>query len=116
MRIAEQARAGIAVELLQLQRRRVRVVAQREERLAAKEAAPAGNREGHDNAISLFQVLTLAANLDDFAHELVAENVALLHRRDVAIVEVQVRTTDGRSSDADNRIARIEYLGIGHVQ
>ena len=33
-----------------------------------------------------FSVLHLRADLDDLAHELVAEDVARLHRRDVAVV------------------------------
>jgi hypothetical protein len=46
------------------------------------------------------EVLDAAAGLDDLAHELVAEDVALLHRRDVAVVEVQVRAADRRRGDA----------------
>ena len=41
-----------------------------------------------------FRLLTVAADLDDLAHELVAEDVAALHGRDEAVVEVQVGAAD----------------------
>jgi hypothetical protein len=43
--------------------------------------------------------LLTPALLDDLAHELVAEDVAALHRRDEAVVEVQVRAADRRAGD-----------------
>jgi hypothetical protein len=54
----------------------------------------------------------LGADLDHFAHELMAEDVAGLHRRNVAVVEVEVRAADRSRGDLDDRIARIEDLGI----
>src|SRR5262245_9065800 len=76
----------------------------------------AGDRERDDNTITFFQCLAFAASFNDHAHKLVAEDVAFLHCRDVAIVEMQIGTTDGRGCDADNRVTRIEYLRIRHVQ
>ena len=54
------------------------------------------------------------ADLDDFAHELVAEHVALLHRRDIAVVDVQVGSADRRRRHLDDRVARIEDDRIGN--
>ena len=78
-------------------------------------AVAAGDRERHDHAVADLQVLDLRADLDDLAHELVAEDVALLHRRDEAVVEVQVRAADRRRGDPDDRVARVQDLRVGHV-
>src|SRR5690606_4379678 len=48
------------------------------------------------------------------------EDVAWLHRRDIAIVEVQIRSADCGRGDAHDRIARVEDLGsvngfVAHV-
>ena len=59
-----------------------------------------------------FFSVDFGADLDHLAHELVAEDVARLHRRDVAVVEVQVRAADRGRGDLDDRVARIDDLGI----
>ena len=53
-------------------------------------------------------------DLDDLAHELMAENVALFHRRDVAAVDVQVRAADGGRGDFDDGVAWIQDRRIGN--
>src|SRR5579872_2912790 len=44
-----------------------------------------------------------------------AENVSFLHHRDVSIVNVEVRTANRRGSDANDGVARIQYLRFWHV-
>ena len=90
VRVAEQARARKAVDLLLHPGVRVGVVARREQAAPAEEAVAAGDGERHDHAVADLQVRHRLADLDHLAHELVAEDVALLHRRDEAVVEVQV--------------------------
>ena len=58
--------------------------------LVAEEASAAGYGEGHDDAITHGQTCIVLADVDQYAHTLVPKDVALLHGRDVAIVEVQV--------------------------
>ncbi len=55
-----------------------------------KETFAAGNREGHDDAISDLEIFHTLPDFDHFAHRFVAKNVALLHRWHVAIKQVQV--------------------------
>jgi hypothetical protein len=61
-----------------------------------------------------FRKVEPGPGLDDLAHELVAQDVALHHRGDEAVIEVQVRTADGGRGDLDDRIAGIDDLGVGH--
>ena len=114
VRVAEQARRGIAVELLRHPGIRVRVVAERPELLLAEVAAAARDGERHHDAIADLQSRVVLADLDDLAHELMAEHVALLHRRDVAVVDVQVGSADRRRRDLDDRVARIQDDRVGH--
>src|ERR671927_538511 len=64
---------------------------------------------------SILMAADFLAGLDDLAHELVPEDVALLHRRDVAVVEVQVRPADRRRGDLHDRVAVVEDLRIRDV-
>src|SRR5262249_5596098 len=59
-------------------------------------------------AVADLQVLDRAAELHDLAHELVAEDVAALHRRHEAVVEVEIRAADRRRGDPHDRVARVE--------
>ena len=68
---------------------------------------------GHDDAVALLQLLDVLADLDDHAHRLVAEDVARLHRRHVAVVEVQVGAADAGGRDLDDRVARVLDLRVG---
>ena len=51
--------------------------------------------------------LTLAPDLHHLAHGLVAEDVATLHGRHVAVQQVEVRTADGGAGDPDDGVARL---------
>ena len=72
---------------------------------AALVAAAAGDREGDDHPVARLDLLDRLAGLDDLAHEFMAEDVARLHRRDEAVVEVQVGAADRRRGDPDDRVA-----------
>ena len=62
-----------------------------------------------------FRFLHVRPDLDDLAHELVAEDVALLHRRDEAVVEVQVGAADRRRGDLHDGVAPVQDLRVGHL-
>jgi hypothetical protein len=79
-----------------------------------KKHAP-GDRERHHHPVALGQVADPTAELDDLAHELVAQDVAGAHRRDQAVPEMQVGAADGRGRHADDGISRIEDLGVRDV-
>ena len=115
MRVAEDARGRVTEHLLRHARVRVGVLAQRVQLVLAVPAVAAGDRERHDDAIADLQVRDAAADLDDLAHELVPEDVALLHRRDVAVVEMQIRPADRRRGDLHDRVTVVEDLGVGDV-
>src|SRR5262249_3619993 len=91
---------------------RIAVVAQRPELLTAKPALAASDGEGDHDAVALAKLAHLRADLDDLAHEFVAEDIPLLHGRNVAVVEMQIGAADGGRRDPQDRIARVENLGV----
>src|SRR6185436_13375670 len=50
-----------------------------------------------------------------FAHELMTEDVAFHHRRNVAVVQMQVGTADRGRSYFDDGVARVENLRLRHI-
>src|SRR5262249_54444413 len=92
----------------------VRVVAERPQLLLAEVTPAAGDRERHYHAVTDLQLRVLLPDLDDFAHELVAEDVARLHGRDVAVVQMEVGTGHGGRPDPYDRVARVQDLRIGN--
>ena len=54
------------------------------------------------------------ADLDDLAHEFVAEHVAGLHGRHLAVHQVEVRAADGAGRHLDDDVAGILDLRIGN--
>jgi len=54
------------------------------------------------------------ADLDHFAHELVAEHVAAFHAEHLPVHEVQVRAADRATAHLEDDVARILDLQIGH--
>src|SRR5690606_17855683 len=79
------------------------------------EAIPARDREWNHHPITHGQIAYAWADFHHFAHELVAENVAPIHRRHVAVVKVQVRAANRRRRHLHDRIARIEDVRIWHI-
>ena len=110
VRIAERPRCRMPQCLLGQGGVRIRVLAERPVVVPALPAVAAGNRERHDDAVADLEVLDRAPDLHHLAHELVAEDVALLHWLDEAVVEVQVRAADRGGGDADDRVALIQDL------
>jgi hypothetical protein len=113
--VAEQARGGVAVHLLGDPGVGVRVVAEREELVLAEPAAPARDAEGHDDLVADGEVLHVGAQLHHLAHELVAEDVALLHGGDEAVVEMEVRAADRRRGDLQDRVPGVEDFRVRDV-
>ena len=60
------------------------------------------------------QILDSAADLDDLTHIFVAEDIAWLHGRNVAIIQMQIGAADRRCRDLDDGITRVEDFWIGH--
>lgn len=58
--------------------------------------------------VALLQLLDARANLVDHAHKLVAEDVALLERDNLAVVQVEVGPADGRAGHLEHDI-----VGLG---
>src|SRR4029079_663436 len=106
-------RCGIAVELLGHPRIRIRVVAERPELLLAEIAVATRDGEGDDDAVADLETGVVFADFDDFAHELVTEDVALLHRRDESVRAMQIGAANRSRRDLDNGVARIQDLWIG---
>jgi hypothetical protein len=66
----------------------------------------------HDDPVADLQLLVRGADLDHFAHELVAHDVALLHARHEAVEEVQVGAADGAGRDLDDGVAAVLDLRV----
>src|SRR5919202_3931144 len=111
--VAEDAAGRIAPELFGQGSIRVRVITERPKSPFAEETVAACDRKGHNHTVTLPQILHLTPKLDDLAHELVAEDITFLHRRDIAIVEMEIGAANGGRRDFDNGIARVENLRIG---
>ena len=115
VRVAEEARGGVTPELFGHLVIGVGALAAGEEALLAEEAFPAGDGEGNDDAVADLQLLVFGADLDDFAHGLVTQDVALFHRRHDAVKQMQVRTADGAGGDFDDGVSPVLDLGIRHA-
>ena len=115
VRVPEDAARRIAPELLSHPCVRVRVLTEGVQLPLALRAVAARDWERHHHAVADREVLDVTAQLDDLAHELVAEHVAPLHRRYEAVVEVQVRAADRCARDPHDGVARVQDLRIGNL-
>ena len=108
MAVAEQAGHGLAIHFLAdiLRVGGIAIVAGGILMLAAMVATAAGDREGHDDALTLFERRS-RTGFDHFAHKFMAKDIARLHGGDIAVIEMQVRPADGRRRDFDDRVARV---------
>src|SRR5205085_10544963 len=66
-------------------------------------------------AVADLQVLYYPAELHHFTHKLMAEDVARFHRRNEAVINMQIRAADRRRRDPDNRVALVQYFWVGHI-
>src|SRR5690606_5271548 len=76
---------------------------------------PARDGERDDDAVADGEVRDLLAHLEDLANELVTEDVARPHRRDVPVVEVEIRAADRGPPHAHHGVPRVEDPGLGDV-
>src|SRR5690349_6088566 len=93
----------------------IRVLTKRVHLVLTEETVAARDRKRHHHAIADLEIRYFASDLNDLTHELVTENVAALHRRNEAVVHVQVRSANRRRRDLHDRVALVQYLRLGHV-
>src|SRR5215212_7421105 len=93
----------------------IAVLAAGKEVPAAHEALAAGDAERHHDAVAGLELLDTTAGLDDFAHELMAQDVAALHRGNETVVEMQIGPADGGGGDPDDGVARVDDGGVRHL-
>src|SRR4029077_21061843 len=87
-------------------------VAQRPQLFLAEPTVSAANRERNNDAITFLQISNFGADLLDDPHWFVAQDIAFLHGRHEAVEEMQVRSADGSSRNADDDVSRILDLRI----
>ena len=87
------------------------VVAAGPEFLPAELAISAGDREGHDNAVTAPRLVTSLTDLFHDTHEFVAENVAFFHGGNEAVIEVQIRATDRGTGYFYDCVVRVKDSG-----
>jgi hypothetical protein len=73
---------------------------------------PAANGEGHHDPVTNLEVCDLGSQLDHLAHVLMAEDVAALHGRLIAVKKMEVRAADGTRGDLDDGVAGMLDLRI----
>src|SRR5947209_2023646 len=94
---------------------RVRVFAQAIHLLLAEETVAARDWERDDHAVAHLSIFNFRSNLNDLAHELVAEYVALLHRRDEMIIEMKVGAADCGRANFYDCVALIQNLRVWNL-
>jgi hypothetical protein len=114
MGIAEQAGAGLAMQLLQLLGVRIGGIAARPQLALAEEALAAGDYEGHHHPVAPPQPRHRRTGIYNLAHELVAKDITGLHLRHEAVVDVQVRATDRGGGGPDDDVFRRLDARIGN--
>jgi len=77
-------------------------------------ALSTGDCERHNHAVSGFEVFHLAPDFHHLTHELVPQDVTRFHGWNVAIVEMEVGTTNRCAGDPNDSVVRIENPGIIH--
>src|SRR3954463_16359121 len=93
----------------------VAVLPQRPQIVLATPALAARNGEGNDHAVSGFELFHFLSDFDYFAHELMAEDVAVLHRRHESIEEMEIGAAYRGRSDAQDGIAVLQDFRIGYI-
>lgn len=80
----------------------------------AEKAIATGNHERNHHTVAALHGGDGRAGFFDDAHELMAEDIAVLHGRDLAPVQVQVRATDRGGGDPQNDVVGLFNDRIGH--
>jgi hypothetical protein len=113
VRVAEAPAGALSPQALGDPGVRIAVVAQGVELLTAVPALPAGDEGVDHHPLADLAVAHALADLDDLAHELVAQDVAGPHERDVAADQVQVGAAAGGLADLDDDVVVVEQLRVG---
>src|SRR5690606_18831280 len=69
--------------------------------------------KGHHHPVADLELLVLGPNLDHLAHELVPQDIAMLHARHEAVEQVQIGAANGTGGGFDDGVAGMFDLGIG---
>jgi len=77
------------------------------EAVAAEEAFATGDRKGHNYAIADLKVFHLRTNLHNFAHVLMAKDIAAFHGRNNPAIDVQIGAAYGAGGHLNNRISPV---------
>src|SRR5690606_36994371 len=93
----------------------IRVVAQREQTLLAEETRAARDAERHHHAIAHFQFGNGGAEVHHFSHRFMTDDISFFHGRHEAVIKMQIRATNGRRGNSNNRVPRVLNLGIRDV-
>src|SRR5262245_3609965 len=115
MRVSVDSRRRMAEKFLGHPGVGVRVLAERIHLPLTEKTGAAGDREADHYAVAYLQRLDLGPDLDDFTHELMPDDVPLLHRRNETVVKVQVGAADRRGCDPHNRVALVDDLRVWHI-
>src|SRR4029453_2288330 len=115
VRVAEQPSWRIAPELGGLIVIRVGAFAAGVESVPAEETFATCNRERNDDPITDLQRLVVRPDFHDLPHALMADDIAALHGRNDAAVNVQIRAADRTGADLDDCIARMLDARIGYL-
>ena len=115
VRIAEQSRRRVTEDLVASLLVAIRSLADREIPAPALVAFAAGDRERHDDAVTDLELVVSWPDLDHFAHELVAHDVAGFHAGHQGVVEMNVGATNRGARHPDDGIPRRLDLGIGDM-
>src|SRR5690242_13560196 len=115
MRVAEQACCRVAEHLVGEMPLAIGGLADREIAALALFAFAANDGERNNDAIARLQFsVHSGADLDHFAHSLMAHDVAGQHGRDEVVEQVQVGAADRATRDLDDGVAWILNLGISN--
>src|SRR4051794_38687385 len=94
---------------------RVRIFAYGEKPVLTGKTAAARDRKWNYNSVALLQVIHTTPHVHDFSHKFMAENVAALHRRNKAVVKVEIGAADRGRGDFNDGVSLIQNLRVGHL-
>ena len=89
-------------------------VAQRIKPLLTEPAIAAADGEGNDDAVADRKIGHFGPERHDLAHIFMAQDITALHRRHIAVDQVEIRAANGASVDLDDGIAGMLDFGVGN--
>src|SRR4051794_5138044 len=87
------------------------IFAKREELALAEKTLAARNWKRDNDPVAWAQIFHLATHIDHLTHELVADDIALIHGRNEPVIEMKIRPADGGGGNLHDGIAWIENFG-----